>query len=118
MVTPHKSFSLRSTPDGAHFEVREADSPELVREGTTPLPLFLARGSGFIGPAQYTIALSKDGYEPRSVELPTRVSGWYWMNLPFFPLGGLFGLVIDPLDGAMWEIEAPPPIELRPIAPE
>jgi hypothetical protein len=76
MVTPHKSFSLRSIPDGAHFEVREGDSPgELVREGTTPVPLFLARGSGFIAPAQYTIVLSKDGYEPRSVELETRVSG-------------------------------------------
>ena len=40
------------------------------------------------------------------------------MNLPFFPLGGLFGLAIDPLDGAMWEIEAPPEVELRPLARE
>ena len=120
MLSPHKSFRLESVPDGARFEVRDtADPQQVVREGTTPAPLFLSRGSGWLAPAEYTIQLTKEGYQPHTVALPTRVSEWYWANVPAILLGvGVLGLIVDPIDGAMWELEAPGPVTLAPLGQE
>jgi len=108
MNTSSVSFTLRSVPDGAHFEVRDAASPESPpREGTTPSPLYLPRGAGYFTPAKYSITVSKEGYESRTVELDSYVSGWWFVNLLFLPPGWLAMAFVDPVDGSMWTIVPP-----------
>ena len=102
------SFTLRSVPDGAHFEVRDAATPSAPpREGTTPYPLYLPRGAGFFTAAKYQIALSKEGYESRTIQLRSFVSGWWFVNLLFLPPGWFAMAFIDPANGAMWGIDTP-----------
>jgi hypothetical protein len=117
METPNVSISVRSEPEGAQFVVREDVSQTRVREGTTPLPLFVPRGTGFFSPAKYSIVVSKEGYETQTVYLRSSVSGWYWLNLLFLVPGWIGMAFVDPANGAMWQIDAPPPIALRPLAP-
>lgn len=102
------SFTLRSLPDGAHYEVLDTASPGTPpRTGTTPFPLFLPRGDGYFTPAKYSITVAKDGYESRTIELRSYVSGWWFVNLLFLPPGWFAMAFIDPLNGAMWGFDTP-----------
>lgn len=112
VVHSTKTFSLESIPDNAHFELREAHSRgAIIERGTTPAPMRLQRGHGYFEASQYSVVVSKEGYETKTVEFEPSVSGWYWGNLPMallltpWPIVGM--LVVDPLNGAMWEIDVP-----------
>jgi hypothetical protein len=111
-IHPRLSFSLQSIPDNASFELREAHHPdEVIKQGTTPAPFSLQRGYGYFRAARYSVVVSKEGYESQAVEFTPSVSGWYWANLlwtpllPPWPIVGM--LIVDPLNGAMWDIDIP-----------
>ena len=93
--------AVSSTPGGASFEIKDSRG-NLVHSGTTPATVSLKSGEGYFDGAEYTIAFKKDGYEAQQITLDSSVSGWYWGNILF---GGVIGLfVVDPLTGAMYKL--------------
>jgi hypothetical protein len=65
----------------------------------------LDSGHGYFTRARYTVTASKDGYTPAMTPLQTSINPWYWGNIV---IGGLIGiLIVDPITGAMFEIDSP-----------
>ena len=67
-----------------------------IPAGTTPAVLELKRN------AHHTIRVEKEGYSPYEESLTHSTSGWVWGNIF---LGGLIGLAIDAVDGAIYNVE-------------
>ena len=62
--------------------------------GTTPVVLHLPRKTAAI------VALELQGYEPYEIVLSRSINGWFWVNIPFFPLG----MIVDASTGAMYKL--------------
>ena len=112
-----KHFSLQSIPDGAEYELTKVGEPEPMNTGVTPASLTLRRGDGYFVPAHYTVHVHKEGYEPETLTFGTRINGNYWFNLLWFPVltpwPPIAMLIVDPLTGAMYDIDVPTAIVLR-----
>ncbi len=94
---------INTEPSAAKIEVKDQDG--VVRfAGTSPATALLDSGNGYFTRARYTITASKEGYNPSMLPLNTSLNGWYWGNILF---GGLIGLfVVDPMTGAMYEVDS------------
>jgi hypothetical protein len=112
-----KHFSLQSIPDGAEFELTKVGDSRPLQVGVTPASVTLRRGNGYFVPARYTVHVHKDGYEPETVAFGTSVTGNYWFNLLWLPILTLWPpiamLIVDPLTGAMYDIDVPTAVVLR-----
>lgn len=96
--------SIVTEPSAAKIEIKDQNG--VVRYvGTSPTTAVLDSGSGFFTRARYTVTASKDGYNQATLPLQNSIDGWYWGNLL---IGGLIGfLIVDPITGAMFEIDNP-----------
>ena len=91
-----------SQPSRAAFTVTNADG-ETVASGTTPMDVQLKAGAGYFKAADYTVTFAGADGATREVKIKRGLNGWYFGNILF---GGLIGmLVVDPLTGAMWNLE-------------
>jgi hypothetical protein len=99
-----KTVSVNSNPSGASYAIENA-SGHIVDKGITPSTLSLKRGRGWFKSADYKITLSKEGCKPMTFPIRQGLNaGWYLGGNLIF--GGFFGwLIIDPLTGAMWDIQ-------------
>jgi len=93
-----------SNPEGVSLEILDKNNM-IVANVTTPAQIALKKGAGFFSGQSYTVKATKEGYEPSSFWIDNNVNiGAYVVGNVF--LGGLFGiLLIDPLTGAMWNLE-------------
>ena len=66
-----------------------------MKLGETPFTAELDRGD------KHTVEIRLDGYEPYTMVLNKKVSGWVWGNLVF---GGLIGLAVDAGTGALYNL--------------
>jgi hypothetical protein len=74
-----------------------------VCRGTTPASVTLDASAGYFDGQKYTVTFSKDGYDPTTVQIDSRINGWYVGNIVF---GRFIGwLIVDPLTGAMWALD-------------
>ena len=97
-----QKVDVTSQPDGVTVTVMDAKG-ETVAAGTTPAKLRLKAGAGYFKAADYTVRFTKAGCTPQEVKIKRGLNGWYFGNIVF---GGLIGmLVVDPLTGAMWNLE-------------
>lgn len=103
--------AVSSTPDHAEFTVRNEDGIT-VAGGMTPSTVMLKSGAGFFNGETYIVEFRKDGYSSRIVTLDSSMDGWYFGNLLFGGLVGLF--VVDPLTGAMWKLPTTAYADLAP----
>lgn len=96
--------TINTDPPAAKVEVR--DQYGVVKfAGTSPAIATLEAGNGYFTKAQYTVTATKEGYNSSSMPIPTSLDGWYWGNIL---IGGLIGaLIVDPITGAMYEIDSP-----------
>jgi hypothetical protein len=62
--------------------------------GKTPLTVRLDKKSN------QAVIFEKDGYKSQTMQLETRINGWFWGNIV---LGGLIGSTTDGLSGAVHE---------------
>lgn len=85
-----QEVGLSSNPTNAQIFVNGE------QKGATPVTLDLKRD------ASHMIRLELDGYKPYEITLTKNVSGWVWGNILF---GGLIGLAIDAIDGAIYNIQ-------------
>jgi hypothetical protein len=81
---------IRSNPSGAKVTIDE------VVSGTTPMVANLLRKK------RHQVAVNKEGYE-EVVHATTR--GFNWWYIVNIVLGGIIGLIIDPITGSIFEIE-------------
>ncbi|WP_445001193.1 PEGA domain-containing protein [Halomonas mongoliensis] len=98
-----QSISINSTPSQAKVLITDESSRE-VYAGETPTTVQLRKSDGsYFGGKTYTVQISKEGYQERSLTIDSRPNGWYiGGNLVF---GGVIGwLIVDPLTGAMYNL--------------
>ena len=63
----------------------------------------LKSSEGFFRKATYTLTFSKPGYDSYQTQINSSIQPWYFGNIL---VGGLLGMIIiDPLTGAMWQID-------------
>jgi hypothetical protein len=95
--------TISSNPTAAQIAIADQSGVEIYR-GTTPATITLDASAGYFDGQKYTVTFSKDGYDPTTVQLDSRINGWYVGNIVF---GGFIGwLIVDPLTGAMWALDA------------
>ena len=96
--------SIITEPPAASIEVKDQDGV-VQFIGTSPATAMLDAGSGYFTRARYTVTASKDGFTSASMPLQSSINGWYWGNIF---VGGLIGLLlVDPISGAMFQIDNP-----------
>lgn len=83
-----QAVTFNSVPDGATVTVNG------LVIGKTPITTTIKKKSG------QSLVFSKDGYKPITMQLETRMNGWFWGNIVF---GGLIGSTTDGLSGAVNE---------------
>ena len=102
-IVSKKSFpvSFVSEPAGAKVEVKD-DNGVVHFAGITPATAELRSGNGYFTRGRYTVTTTKEGFTSATQQITASMNGWYWGNLLF---GGLIGmLIVDPVSGAMYEI--------------
>jgi len=93
---------VTTNPPGASVLVLDRQGTEIYR-GNSPATTKLKSGAGFFKGATYTIKIEKDGFDMRTVQVTSRINGWYFGNLV---IGGLIGfLIVDPATGAMYKLD-------------
>ena len=99
-----QDVTVRSNPSGAKVLV------DVMMQGTTPLVANLIRKK------RHTLEISKEGYG-RDVRATTR--GFNWWYLGNLILGGVIGLIVDPITGAIFDVNPDSVyVELQKAAPE
>ena len=94
--------SIDSKPEGVHVSIINKSGKEIFT-GKTPLVTKLKSGSGFFTKESYTVVMTYNGIEKRTINLECSVNGWYFGNLF---IGGLIGmLIVDPATGAMYKLD-------------
>jgi hypothetical protein len=96
-----QKITVNSEPAGAKVVVRG------VEMATTPAIIELERNNPNV-----VLRFEKEGYEPVEIMLKRKTSGWIWGNIL---LGGVFGLVIDFINGAAYELS---PTEVKAVLKE
>ena len=97
-----QAVTINSSPSNAKLLITDERSTE-VHAGTTPATVTLKKSAGYFSGKTYTVEISKDGYESRSMKINSSVNGWYIGGNIIF--GGLIGwLIVDPLTGAMYNL--------------
>jgi len=91
---------IRSNPTGANVVIDD------IAYGVTPVVANLIRKK------RHSIVIKKDGYEEISRATTRGFNGWYLGNII---LGGIIGLIVDPITGAMYDVE---PSEINVPLPE
>lgn len=95
-------LTVNTNPNGAKVEVTDK-SGATVFEGVSPTTMYLKSGSGFFSKQSYTLKLTMNGYESKTIPVNCSVNGWYFGNILF---GGLIGiLIVDPATGAMYRLD-------------
>jgi len=98
-----QSITINSSPSNANVLITDERSME-VHSGNTPTTVQLRKSDGsYFGGKTYTVEISKDGYESRTMTINSNPNGWYIGGNIIF--GGLIGwLVVDPFNGAMYNL--------------
>ncbi len=93
---------ITSNPDKAKITITDTNN-RVVYQGKTPAVVTLEASNGFFQKASYTIRFEKEGFDDSIYMLTSTLDDWYWGNVL---IGGVLGMVIiDPLTGAMWELD-------------
>lgn len=96
--------SITTEPTAAKIEIKDQDGV-LRFAGTSPATAVLDAGQGYFTRARYTVTASKEGFNTSTYPLQNSIDGWYWGNIL---IGGLIGLlIVDPITGAMFQIDTP-----------
>ncbi|MBY0066916.1 PEGA domain-containing protein [Empedobacter falsenii] len=84
-----QTVKFASTPSEATIFIDE------VEVGKTPFETKLERKK------EYAVMIKLDGYLPYETKLTKKFNAWYLGNIAF---GGIIGLIIDPITGAMYNL--------------
>ena len=99
-----RKISIRSTPTDAAASIQDRESKQIVHKGQSPMIVPLSTRGGYFKSKQYDVTISKDGYNAKTINIDSFLSGWYAGNIILWPVAVIGGLIIDPLTGAMWSL--------------
>jgi len=100
-----ENFVFSSNPQGATLEIFDKNNTAVAKL-TTPAQIALKKGAGFFSGQSYTAKVTKEGYKPSSFRIDNDLNiGAYLVGNIVF-VGILGYVIIDPLTGAMWNLEA------------
>ena len=88
---------VTSEPSGQHFSITDEDG-QRVATGVTPAKVNLDAAAGFFDGQTYQVAYDKGP----TVELDSRVTGWYWMGFIILPVTS--AMLVDPISGDMFSL--------------
>ena len=104
-------LEVTATPAETEVEIRNEEG-QVVHKGRTPFTVALGSGAGYFDGETYTLRATAAGHQPAQATVDTRMNGWYFGNILF---GGLIGLfIVDPATGAMWKLPKTAHIDLSP----
>ena len=89
MLNSKQNVKFASNPSSAKIFIDE------VEVGKTPFEIKLARKS------EHHVMIKLEGFQTYQTSLTKKFNGWYVGNILF---GGLIGLIIDPITGAMYNL--------------
>ncbi len=93
--------TITTSPEGAQVQITNRAGCE-VYAGNTPASVRLKSSAKYMAREEYTITLTKEGYQQRKVFIDANLDGWYLGNIL---LGGFIGmLIVDPASGAMYKL--------------
>ena len=84
-----QKINFASTPPAAGIFI------DVLQVGITPKELELERKR------EYHVMIKMDGYTTYETKLTKKFNAWYLANIP---LGGIIGLIVDPITGAMYKL--------------
>jgi len=90
-----QEVSVSTTPPGAEVQVK-TNGGLTVYSGTTPASCRLPRGR------EYLVSIKMEGYKEQELYISREFNAWFIGNLL---CGGVLGMVIDAVDGAMWNLD-------------
>lgn len=96
------NISFNTHPTKAYVKVIDVRG-NVVAQGITPTTFRLKSSDGYLKRADYSVLISKDGYEDARYSLTASIDPNYFWNLFSWSLIGMF--LIDPVTGAMWKFE-------------
>lgn len=91
----NQDISIQSNPSNAKVIVKTIGGVE-VWSGTTPASVKLSRKK------EYVVTIQLSGYKDVNVQLDQRFEVWALGNLI---CGGVLGIVVDAVSGAIWKLE-------------
>lgn len=102
VITILVTTSCATIISGSKQTVKFASNPseatvfiDEVEVGKTPYETKLERKR------EYAVTIKLDGYQPYETKLTKKFNAWYLGNIVF---GGIIGLIIDPITGAMYNL--------------
>jgi len=100
-----ENFVFSSNPQGATLMIFDKNNTAIAKL-TTPAEIALKKGAGFFSGQNYTAKATKEGYKPSSFRIDNNlnISAYLFGNILF--VGVLGYVIVDPLTGAMWNLEA------------
>jgi hypothetical protein len=100
---PTQLMPINSTPSEATILVTDEKGMDVFK-GVTPTSVVLQKSNGsYWGKKSYTVKISKDGFEPQTIQVTASANGWYIGGNILF--GGLIGwFIVDPLNGNMYNL--------------
>jgi len=97
--------SINSNPQGAELVIKNRKGKEIYN-GVTPATVKLDASSSYMKGEKYTVSFNAFGYHEQTVNIGSKLDGWYGANLF---IGGIIGwFIVDPLTGAMFKLDDTP----------
>ncbi|MEW6572004.1 MAG: PEGA domain-containing protein [Nitrospirota bacterium] len=97
-----REVTIRSSPEQADVIITDEKGMK-IHQAKTPCTITLATGGGYFQGKQYTVRVSKEGFDEQTVVIGKSLNPWYLGNVIF---GGLIGiLIVDPATGCMWKLD-------------
>jgi len=95
---------FKTDPPDAKVMVTDLRNGNIVANTKTPQVIMMQKGAGYFKSGKYNATFEKDGYDKKEFKLEGSINGWYLAGNLIF--GGLIGwLIVDPMTGAMWNID-------------
>lgn len=91
----NQNISIQSNPSNAKVVVKTTGGIE-VFNGVTPASAKLPKKK------EYVVTVTLDGYKEETVMISQSFEAWTIGNII---CGGIIGLIVDAVDGAMWKLE-------------
>ncbi len=105
--TGSQNITVNASQSEAKIVIKDTLTGMVIAEGKESLTVDLKRGKGFFEKGDYTIEVSKKGYETMSIPLVGKADPKAYGVGNLFSFGLVGWIIVDPMTGAMWTLSTP-----------
>jgi len=100
-----QKIDIRSEQEGASVVIDNIRDKKVFESKNLPETARLKRGAGYFKSSEYSVKMSKEGYDTLTATIESNVNLIPYLGNIY--TGGLIGMIIiDPASGAMWKLDA------------